>query len=313
MQPRISRSQSSAASQAASAWRRCSGAEIPGGRIRAEELYVGQAGMEVPETIRDDLVTHMARQVDDEAVLAKRLLCGAGLQLGQVDVARGELPENAVQASRVVGPLKADDARLVVSRGRRDTCRSNEDEPGLVLRMILDVLRHDDQAVSLRSQPRRDGRFPRGPGYAKYPGCVRRGVGRPLFGPGQRTGQIFLALSQRVRVGGHRMDVREPGTRAGHEVKVDVHHDFSLNMQVDVVNQAIDGGTDRPLDPVLNGHESDVSLMPSDGLEDGRDRGQRPQVCPGQVGLGQEGLLREGGFGAEIGHGCRRRVHSWAG
>ena len=36
------------------------------------------------------------------------------------DVARRELPENAVQAPRMVGPLKADDARLVVSGGRRD-------------------------------------------------------------------------------------------------------------------------------------------------------------------------------------------------
>ena len=41
--------------------------------------------------------------------------------------------------------------------------------------------------------------------------------------------------------------------------------------------------------------------------------GEGPQVGPGQVGLGQERLLGEGGCRAEIGHGGRRRVHSWAG
>jgi len=59
---------------------------------------------------------------------------------------------------------------------------------------------------------------------------------------------------------------------------VDVHDDFSLNMQVDVVNQAVDGGTDRPLDPVLNGHEAQVDLTGGDGFEDRRDGSHRPQI-----------------------------------
>ena len=109
------------------------------------------------------------------------------------------------------------------------------------------------------------------------------------------------------------MDVGEPGARRGHEVEVDVHDDFSLNVQVDVVNQAVDGGTDRPLDPVLDRHEAEVDLAVGDGLEDRRDGGQRPLLRRGQVVLGQERFLGKGGLGAEIGHGCRRRVHSWAG
>ena len=109
------------------------------------------------------------------------------------------------------------------------------------------------------------------------------------------------------------MDVGESRTRTGHEVEMDVHDDFSLNVQVDVVNQAIDGGADCPFDPVLNGDEAEVRRTPGDRLEDRRNGGQRPQVRSGQVGLGQKRFLREGGLGAEIGHGCRRRVHSWAG
>ena len=60
MSARRSRSQSSAACQAASAWRRCSGAVFAGGRVRAEELHAGQAGVEVAQAVGHDLVAHMA-------------------------------------------------------------------------------------------------------------------------------------------------------------------------------------------------------------------------------------------------------------
>ena len=94
---------------------------------------------------------------------------------------------------------------------------------------------------------------------------------------------------------------------------MDVHDDLALNVQVDVVDQAVDGGADRPLDPVLNGHEAEVDLTPGHGFEDRRDGGQGPQIRRGQVRLGQERLLGEGGLRAEVGHRGRRGVHSWAG
>ena len=94
---------------------------------------------------------------------------------------------------------------------------------------------------------------------------------------------------------------------------MDVHDDLTLNVQVDVMNQTVDGGADGPLDPVLNGYEAQVCLAAGDGLEHRRDGGQGPQIGPGQVGLRQERFLGEGGLRAEEGHGGRRRVHSWAG
>ena len=97
---------------------------------------------------------------------------------------------------------------------------------------------------------------------------------------------------------------------------MDVHDDFSLNVQVDVVNQAIDGGTDRPLDLVLDGHEAEVRLaLRATDSRTAEMEGSALKVCPGQVGLGQERLLREGGLGAEIGsHGMSQGgFHSWAG
>src|SRR6202034_2973397 len=113
------------------AWPPLCGTQLSGGRIRTEELHAGQPGMEVSEAIRHHLVADMAGQVDDEAILAERPLRGAGLELGQVDVTRRELPEDAVQAPRVIGPLEADDAGLVVSRGRGDPGRGHQDAPGL--------------------------------------------------------------------------------------------------------------------------------------------------------------------------------------
>ena len=84
------------------------------------------------------------------------------------------------------------------------------------------------------------------------------------------------------------MDVGEPGARTGHEVEVDVHDDFSLNVQVDVVNQAVDGGADRPLDPVLDRHEAEVDLAVGDGLEHRRDGRRAPAARPrpGRAGSG---------------------------
>ena len=137
--------------------------------------------MEIPETIRDDLVTHMARQVDDEAVLAERLLCGAGLQLGQIDVARGELPENAVQASRVIGPLETDDARLVVPRGRRDAVWATRTNrvwfSGWSSTSSATITRPYRSAASLGAM----AASPAAPDSAQYPRGIRRGeVGRPF-------------------------------------------------------------------------------------------------------------------------------------
>ena len=48
---------------------------------------------------------------------------------------------------------------------------------------------------------------------------------------------------------------------------MDVHHHLTLDVEVDVVDQAVDGGADRPLDPVLNGHEAEAGLPRRHGVE----------------------------------------------
>jgi len=116
-----------------------------------------------------------------------------------------------------------------------------------------------------------------------------------------------------MRVRGHDADVFQRETGTGHQVEMDVHDDLTLDVQLDVVDQAVDGGAHRALDGVLDRHEPEVRLPAGDGLEDVGDGTQRPQLGPGQIGLREEGLVREGGFRAEVGDAGRRGVHSWAG
>src|SRR5205823_11017932 len=78
------------------------GTVLAGRRVRAEELHAGQLGVQITQTVGDDLVVHVAFEVDDEAVLAQRLLGRARGQPGEVDVAGRELAEDGVQAA---GPV----------------------------------------------------------------------------------------------------------------------------------------------------------------------------------------------------------------
>ena len=94
---------------------------------------------------------------------------------------------------------------------------------------------------------------------------------------------------------------------------MDVHHDLALDVEVDVEDEPVDGGADRALNGVLNGHEAEVNLTPGHCLEHGGDGPQGQQFGLRQVVLGEQGLLGEGGRRAEIGHGGRRRVHTRAG
>ena len=87
---------------------------LPRGRVGAEELDARPARRAGRAGSRRRPRRRRGPEVDDEAVVAQPLLGGPRLELGQVDVAGRELPEDAVQAAGVVRPLEAHDARLVV-------------------------------------------------------------------------------------------------------------------------------------------------------------------------------------------------------
>ena len=72
--------------------------------------------------------------------------------------------------------------------------------------------------------------------------------------------------------------------------------------------QGVLGEVDRALDRVLDGDEAELDVTPLDGDEHVGDRRQRHQLCGGEVGLGEQGLLGERPEGAEKSHSYQRAV-----
>ena len=118
--------------------------------------------LEVRQAVGHDVVGHVTLELDDEAVVAEPTFGGTALQLGQVDVARGEATEDGVERSGPVGVLEADDGRAIMSRRSRDVLTPDDDEPGDVVGMIFDVGRQRDQAEEASPGERRGDS---GPGF----------------------------------------------------------------------------------------------------------------------------------------------------
>ena len=202
----------------------------------------------------------------------------------------------------------------------------HRDEPGLVVRMVLDGLDQDLQSVEAGGQTGGDGgRRPVGQGgvaLAEEAGGVGRRVGRDGHGVGERPVEEPTALGRGHRDRGDTFDVGQSGPGRGHEVQVDVEHHLTLDAQVEIEHQAVDDVPDGALDGVLQGDESQVHGPGAHGLQDLDQRGERCDLGTGVGGLGQERLLGEGPFRAEepdphAGHarGLRRCVvgHGQAG
>ena len=71
--------------------------------------------------------------------------------------------------------------------------------------------------------------------------------------------------------------------------------------------QRVDGDVDRALDGVLDGREPEVDLAGGGRGQDVGYRREGDQLGRRQVGLGEQGLLGEGAFGAEEGDPLQRR------
>ena len=183
-----------------------------------------------------------------------------------------------MQASGVVRPLEAHDAGLVVPGCPRHAIAGHEHEAGLVVGVVLDVLGQDHEPVALGGQARGDGRSLRGVGAAQDAGGIGGRVGRSLLGAGQRCGQVLLALGQGMGVRGDGGHVGQLDARTRHQVQVDVHDHLTLHVELDIVDQPVDGGAHRPLNCVLNGNETLMDLPFCHGLEHQSDRPQQDQL-----------------------------------
>ena len=69
--------------------------------------------------------------------------------------------------------------------------------------------------------------------------------------------------------------------------------------------QCCDRDVDRALERVLDGHEPDVDRAVGGGAQHVGHAAERHPLTPRQVGLGEQGLLTEGGLGTEVRHGHR--------
>jgi len=76
------------------------------------------------QAVAHHLVTQVALELDDKAVVAEAELGRARLDLGEVQVPGGELAEDLMKVARSVGLLEANEARAVGPVGAGTTPRA---------------------------------------------------------------------------------------------------------------------------------------------------------------------------------------------
>ena len=91
---------------------------LPEGGVGAEELHGSELAVQLFQAVSDDLVAQVSFELDDKAVVTEAQPGGTRLDLGEIEVPSGELPEDLVQVTGAVGLLEAHKARAIVA-GRR--------------------------------------------------------------------------------------------------------------------------------------------------------------------------------------------------
>ena len=89
---------------------------LAGGRVGAQELHPPLLGVEVAQSVGEELVGDVSVGVDDEAVVAEPAVLGRPRQqVRQVDAARRELLQDRDQAARLVVYQRADEPGSLIS------------------------------------------------------------------------------------------------------------------------------------------------------------------------------------------------------
>ena len=272
---------------------------VAGDGIGAEELHLCLLRGQVAEAVGDELVVEMALEVDEEAVVAEVALGRARLELGDVDGPGRELLEDREQRAGAILALEAHDRGLVVPGGRGDAV-AHDHEPGLVLRVVLDLAGEDLEAGVGRSLAGADRRHALLARLRHLAGRLGGGVG----GDRGRVGQVLRhphpGLAERVRVRDHGGDVGRAWCPAS-DTEVERHRqvDLALDEQLGVEGEGVEGDGDRPLDRVLDGHDPEVDVAVLDRGDHVRDVAERHGLARGEVGLRAQRLFRERAVGPE--------------
>jgi hypothetical protein len=119
----------------------------------------------------------------------------------------------------------------------------------------------------------------------------------------QPLAQEGAALRGRDRERQHLLDVGDlrPGLRE--QAHRDRQVDLTLDEQVALERERVDGDRDRALDRVLDGDEPDLARARLDGRDHVGHADDRDPLAGGEIVLGEERLLGEGPRGAEEGDG----------
>ena len=255
--------------------------------------------MQLLQAVTDDLVAQVTFELDNKAIVTEAELGRARLDLGEVQVPGGELPENLMQVAGTVGLLKADQARAVMAGGRRQHTSRHQHEPGLVARMVLHPLHNGLEAIEASRYGGGDRASPVRLGLADDPGglCGRSRVHQ------LRAVQTFVqeptTLGECDRDRDDSSNAGKIGSRGCEKIKMDVEHVLQLNEQLNVEDEAIEGRADRALDRVLYRDEGRVDLALVCRVECIGNRRHRNRLGFGQDRDRQESLFAESALRTE--------------
>ena len=254
-------------------------------------------------------------ELDEEHVVAQRLLGGARLDERKVDARVGELRKDHVQrASAVLAQKQRDRSLVAVAREHRLVpLAPNEREEGLVAEMVFDLAFADHRAVRLRRKLVCDaGHVDIGGGHARAVGGGRRDDGSAAR---QSFGQKAPALRKALRMGSHAGDVFQARIGVAHQAMVDVHNLFAQNDSRAFESEVVERGSHRSFKRVFFRHHAVFALAAVNAVEHlverralnvfrvlkPQTRSERPR---GFVGIGSH-RPQEGECGCVRCHGLR--------
>src|SRR3972149_5022106 len=269
-----------------------------GGRVGSEDLQELAALLDLVENGPDVIGIAVALEVDEVHVLPGAPLGWSRFDLGQVEPARGEGLEDAVQHAGLV-LHREEDGGLVPPR-RADQAPSDHQETRGVVRVVLDALLQHGYVVRPGGQLRGDRRHRR----VVLGALRRRRRRRHLLGAGvgQVGQQPLPALRERLRVGADDLDLAElAGPRQ--QVLADLERELARDQGLRV-DEAVEGDVDGPLGRVLDRHHAVLRAPPLALLEDIRDALERDEVG-GRAETAHRRRVRESARGTEVPAGQR--------
>src|SRR3972149_1553519 len=266
--------------------------------VGAEDLEEDGPGLDVGQGLGHWGVLPVPLQVNQEKVAAKALLEGAGLNLGQVYLAGGELLHRPLELARAVFGEGEAEGGLVPAGGGM-VVEGQDHEAGDVGLVVLDALGQDMGTPQLGCPAGADG----GGGGGVLHHLLHRsssGEGGHGLGLGEAPLQKAAALGQGLGMGEDGPYLVRAGSRLRQEVVLYGQDELPVDEDPGLVDKDVQGIIDRALDAVLNGHHPFIGHPRIHGGGYGGDTGEGDKLGLGAIEEGR--LLGEGALGPQEGY-----------